>query len=189
MKTPDIVIADLSDHLDLIPQLAELVQIGFQGMTDSWEKYEDALEEVQESLEADRVSLVALTPEGEPLGWIGGIKNYPHAWELHPLVVHPDAREQGIGAALVLALEARLKELGARTIYLGTDDENNLTSLNEENLFPDPWPAIARIHQLPGAPIRHPYGFYQKMGYAITGIIPDASGPGKPDIIMTKVLA
>jgi aminoglycoside 6'-N-acetyltransferase I len=28
--------------------------------------------------------------------------------------------------------------------------------------------------------------FYQKLGYVIVGVIPDANGPGKPDIMMAK---
>jgi aminoglycoside 6'-N-acetyltransferase I len=32
----------------------------------------------------------------------------------------------------------------------------------------------------------HPYEFYQKMGYTIVGICPDANGFGKPDIYMAK---
>jgi aminoglycoside 6'-N-acetyltransferase I len=34
----------------------------------------------------------------------------------------------------------------------------------------------------------HPYEFYQKMGFAIVGVMPDANGIGKPDIYMAKRL-
>jgi len=33
---------------------------------------------------------------------------------------------------------------------------------------------------------RHPYGFYQKLGFALVGVLPDANGPGRPDIFMAK---
>jgi aminoglycoside 6'-N-acetyltransferase I len=32
----------------------------------------------------------------------------------------------------------------------------------------------------------HSYTFYQKCGFAIVGVVPDANGPGKPDILMAK---
>ena len=32
----------------------------------------------------------------------------------------------------------------------------------------------------------HPYSFYQQQGYSIIGVMPDANGRGKPDIIMGK---
>ena len=32
----------------------------------------------------------------------------------------------------------------------------------------------------------HPYEFYQKVGFTIVGVIPDANGFGKPDIMMAK---
>jgi aminoglycoside 6'-N-acetyltransferase I len=35
---------------------------------------------------------------------------------------------------------------------------------------------------------RHPYEFYQKLGYTIVGVVPDANGIGKPDIVMAKSL-
>lgn len=33
---------------------------------------------------------------------------------------------------------------------------------------------------------KHPYEFYQKMGYKIVGVISDANGLGKSDIWMAK---
>ena len=44
---------------------------------------------------------------------------------------------------------------------------------------------LAKIRNLRG----HPYEFYQKLGFVIVGVIPDANGPGKPDILMTKRVA
>lgn len=32
----------------------------------------------------------------------------------------------------------------------------------------------------------HPYEFYQKLGYSIVGVLPDANGFEKPDIFMAK---
>jgi aminoglycoside 6'-N-acetyltransferase I len=33
---------------------------------------------------------------------------------------------------------------------------------------------------------RHPFESYQKSGFVLTGVIPDANGFGKPDILMCK---
>jgi aminoglycoside 6'-N-acetyltransferase I len=40
----------------------------------------------------------------------------------------------------------------------------------------------ARISDVGG----HPFAFYQKLGYEVVGVIPDANGFGKPDILMAK---
>ncbi len=66
---------------------------------------------------------------------------------------------------------------------LGTDDEYNKTSLsdidiNENNIFEE----INKIQNKN----KHPYEFYQKNGYMIVGIIPNANGLRKPDIWMWK---
>jgi len=32
----------------------------------------------------------------------------------------------------------------------------------------------------------HPFLFYRRLGYVVTGLMPDANGRGKPDIYMSK---
>jgi aminoglycoside 6'-N-acetyltransferase I len=75
-----------------------------------------------------------------------------------------------------------VREAGGTTIYLGTDDEDNMTSLSGIDLYPNVVEHIAHMRNLR----RHPYEFYQRLGYVIVGVIPDANGMGKPDIIMAK---
>ena len=132
---------------------------------------------------AGRISRIAQDEDGTALGWIGGISQYQgHVWELHPLVVRISHRGQGIGRALVADLEERVKERGGLTIILGTDDLFDQTSLSGINLFPHIWDHLAHIKNLK----HHPYEFYQKQGYVIVGVMPDANGLGKPDILMAK---
>ena len=57
-----------------------------------------------------------------------------------------------------------------------------MTSLAGVDLFENLWDKIKNIQNLKG----HPFEFYQKMGYVITGVVPDANGKGKPDIMMSK---
>jgi aminoglycoside 6'-N-acetyltransferase I len=59
---------------------------------------------------------------------------------------------------------------------------DGLTSLGGVDLFPSPLEHLARVRNLR----RHPYEFYQKQGYVIVGVVPDANGFGKPDILMAK---
>lgn len=70
------------------------------------------------------------------------------------------------------------------TLWVGTDDENNQTSLSQINLYPNVWKHIQQIENLGG----HPYAFYEKIGFVIVGVMPDANGLGKPDIYMAKRL-
>lgn len=182
MQIIDLTPADA----DALHQTAELLVQGFaQQAPDAWPDLASALEEVHESFAPDRISLVAVDEAGDVLGWIGGIEQYDgHVWELHPLVVHPMHRRQGIGRALVAALEVRVRERGALTLWLGSDDEIGQTSLSGVNLYPDLWTQIAAIQNRRG----HPYEFYQRLGFVITGVMPDANGVGKPDIFMAKSL-
>jgi len=172
------------DDEKAINEVAALLVEGFKEHSpDSWPDIESALEEVQESLGADRISRVAVDQKGTVLGWIGGLPHYAgHVWELHPLVVRPEHQRKGIGRALVADLEEHVRERGGLTLWVGTDDEDGSTTLSGVDLYPDPLEHLARIRNLRG----HPYEFYQEMGFVIAGVMPDANGWGKPDIHMAK---
>ncbi|MEO5952157.1 MAG: GNAT family N-acetyltransferase [Chloroflexia bacterium] len=163
-----------------------LVESFSEHWPDAWPDMASALEEVRESFRDDRISRVAFDATGVVLGWIGGISGYDGlVWELHPLVVSPRHRELGIGRALVADLESQVKARGALTITLGSDDQDDQTTLSGADLYTDLWAQIANIKNLK----QHPYEFYQKLGYVITGVVPDANGSGKPDILMAKRIA
>lgn len=142
------------------------------------------MEEMEKLADAERVLLGAV--DGPVLlGLVGAIPQYGvTAWELHPLVVLASHRTGGIGSALCAALEDVLRQKGCLTVYLGSDDEDCSTSLSQGDLFQDTFGKIQSIQNLK----RHPFGFYQKIGYQIIGVIPDANGLGKPDIWMAKSL-
>jgi aminoglycoside 6'-N-acetyltransferase I len=163
--------------------MAELLIVGFRPHWNAWQTTGEALAEVQMILDKG-FARVALDDEGKlVLGWIGGLPEYDgNVWELHPLVVHPKYQRQGIGKALVADFEQQVKQRGALTIRLGSDDEDHMTSLAGGDLYDHLWEKIAHIQNLKG----HPYEFYQKCGYSIIGVVPDANGHGKPDIIMGK---
>lgn len=181
-------IVDLSaGDTQAIQQAAELLVIGFAQMApDAWPDMDEALEEVHEALDPGRICRIALSETGQVIGWVGGLAGGygNHVWELHPLVVHPDHQGRGIGQALVRDLEAQVRQRGALTLMLGTDDETNMTSLSDVDLYDNLWDKIREIRNLKN----HPYSFYEKMGFTIIGVMPDANGPGKPDIYMAKRL-
>lgn len=127
---------------------------------------------------------LAMVDSGTLLGWVGGLPEYNgRVWELHPIVVHAEFRRQGIGRALVAAFESEAHNRGALTVTLGTDDNTGMTSLAGADLYSDLPRHLAEIRDLGRA---HPFGFYLKLGFVITGVMPDANGPGRPDTYMSK---
>ena len=172
------------DNEDLIQQTAQLLVDAFrEHWPDAWSTLEEGLEEVHEMLEADRICLAAVDEQRNLLGIIGGIPGYDgNVWELHPLAVQPSRQGQGIGKALIEDLEEQVRLKGGLTITLGSDDEDSMTSLSNVDLYENLWEKIRDIRNFKN----HPVTFYQKMGYVITGIVPDANGRGKPDILMAK---
>src|SRR5258708_6882861 len=180
-----ITITDLDpENEKVLEQCAALLVEGFkEHWPEAWPELENARKEMQEALDEERIGRVALDANDQVLGWIGGIPDYDdHVWELHPLVVKADKQQQGIGRALVADFEKQVVARGGLTITLGSDDEDEMTSLANTDLYANLWEKIRDIQNLKG----HPFGFYQKLGYVITGVVPDANGRGKPDIIMSK---
>jgi aminoglycoside 6'-N-acetyltransferase I len=152
----------------------------------AWHTLEDARAQVATFFEdADRAALAALDDE-TVVGWIGRIRTYSHAFELHPIAVDPDRQRRGVGRALLAALEGLVKSEGALTLYLGADDDFGGTSLFGADPYPDLLSSVARIE---ARGERHPLGFYLRQGFTLAGLVPDANGAGKPDILLAKRLS
>lgn len=173
-------LAPLTD--DLSRQAATLLHEGFAARWPlAWPTLSTALGEVHEALSADRVAFAAL--DGDRLvGWISALPtDYgDQTWELHPLVVGLTDRGRGVGRLLVETLLEHLRQRGVMTVMLGTDDEDRMTSVGGVDLYPDVLGRLAAIEDRHG----HPFAFYRHLGFEVVGIIPDANGPGRPDILM-----
>jgi aminoglycoside 6'-N-acetyltransferase I len=170
-----------SDDGAAVERAARISQAAFSHIP-YCDTFAEALQEVREALEPGKICLVARNELGEILGWIGGLHSYSQVWELHPLAVDPQFQRGGVGRALVEALEERIAAAGGYTIQLGTDDEFGGTNLYGRELYPNVLAAAQSIRNVDN----HPFGFYEKVGFVVTGLIPDANGFGKPDIVMCK---
>lgn len=169
---------------DRIAQMATLLTAGFGVIAPSaWATEDEALEEVREDLE-EGFCRAAVDEAGKVLGWVGCRHSYGFVWELHPLVVDAARQGEGIGRELVLDLEAQVRQRGGLTLMLGTDDEAELTTLSGVELYDDIPGAITRAK----GTSPHPLEFYRRLGYTLIGVVPDANGRGKPDILMAKRL-
>lgn len=178
-------IADITiNDAQAIEQAAATLVAGFRAhWPHAWSDMESARAEVLEAIEPDKVCRAAYDDDGVLLGWLGGHRSYDgNVWELHPLVVHPDAQGQGVGRALVADFETQIQRRGGITIMVGSDDEDGMTTLSGVDLYPDVSGHIAHIRNLRD----HPYEFYQRCGFTIVGVVPDANGYGKPDILLAK---
>ncbi|MBY0547117.1 MAG: GNAT family N-acetyltransferase [Candidatus Obscuribacterales bacterium] len=181
MKIVELELEDETIHL----QTAELLVTSFADLApNAWPHLQSGQEEVNDSLGPGRISLVALDRQ-RVVGWIGAIRQYEgFTWELHPLVVHKQYRLQGVARALVAELEKKVLEYGGLTLWVATDDEVGSTSLWGQDLYPNPLEHLKNIVNLNN----HPYEFYQRVGFTLVGLLPDANGYGKPDIFLSKRL-
>lgn len=150
-----------------------------------WTKMSEARQEVVDSLSADRISRVAIATDGAVVGWIGAIREYDGlVWQLHPIVVDEAWRRHGIGRALIRDLEEILIARGALTLWAGSDDLLGETSLGGIDLYAALPDAFGNVRSWG----RHPMPFYHSLGFRLIGVMPDANGPGRPDIFLAKRL-
>lgn len=165
---------------------ADLLVEGFRDhWPGAWPTLEAALDEVDEVLGLGVVR-GAVDEDGALVGWIGAHPHYRgRVWEIHPLVVDDGARLRGIGRALVSEIERLASQEGVMTLLVGSDDEDGMTSLAGADLYPDPLRHLSEIEDRK----RHPFGFYVKCGFSAVGVIPDANGLGRPDILLAKRVA
>ncbi len=172
--------------LDDLVEASQVLRLAFAKHYGHWlDTDEKAQDETREALEDGKIARLAVD-NGKIVGWVGAMEtDYGIVtWELHPIAVHPDYHGQGIGRILVNDLETQVKARGGKTMILGSDDEDGQTSLYGVDIFDDVLGYLQRIQNTG----EHPFGFYQKLGYVITGVILDANGFGKPDILMAKRL-
>ena len=179
---------DMTESIDIaiIPLSSKIADDAAEVMRDAlgYSK-KDAEAEVRRMLSKKRVAFAAIT-ENRVAGIIGAIPQYGMTgWELHPLAVLKAYQRRGIGTALIEALENDVAARGGIMLYLGSDDESGTTSLYGADLYDDTFGKLANIKNIGG----HPFPFYEKCGYKIVGVFPDANGIGKPDIWMAKRIA
>ena len=177
--------------MDILPasaltetQLLQAAQILSASLPLGWPTLQAAWEELEELLASGGCLLAALE-DGVVTG-LGGLlpPDYDgRVWELHPLAVEASRRGRGIGRALVTALEDTARARGDLLMWLGADDEQGETSLSHTDLFDNLPRRLASFD-----PGRHASAFYMKLGYQVIGVVPDANGPGKPDILLGKRL-
>jgi aminoglycoside 6'-N-acetyltransferase I len=166
-------------------QITQAAQILTNSLPIGWSTIQQALDEIEELL-TPKNTLLAAVENDIVIGWGGILPEYRgNVFEIHPLAVRSDRRNQGIGRAIVTALEDEARKRGGLTIHAGADDENGggETSFANADLYDD----------LPGkissfSPGTHQSGFYLKLGYKVIGVMPDANGKGKPGIYLGKRL-
>ena len=174
---------NINESEDTKKQAAEILFRTFTEINkDAWPDIESALTEVDECVFEQNIC-IGIKNGNELAGWVGLREMYPVTWELHPLAVKKEFQGKGYGKILINELEKIARDKGIIGIFAGSDDETYSTSLSEtditkENIFNE----IINIRNKK----KHPYEFYQKCGYNIIGIIPNANGDRKPDILLWK---
>jgi aminoglycoside 6'-N-acetyltransferase I len=173
----------INESKETITQAAGILYDTFYNIGKLWLKnIKEATDEVYECIK-DKNICIGIKVEKKLIGWVGLRPMYEKTWELHPMVIKKEFQKKGYGNILINELEKTAATNGIIGIVAGSDDETNSTSLSDktitgENIFEE----IKNIKNYKN----HPYEFYEKCGYKIIGIIPNANGPQKPDIWLWK---
>ena len=166
-------------------QRTQAAQIMTDEVPEGWPTLCDAKKEIEECEENPEFILYAAVQDDEVVGWVGLEPQHGKVIDLHPLLVRGDMQRKGIGTKLLEFVEKTAKEKGGKVLILGAGDENDggETSFANVDLYENLHEKLANF-----TPGTHQTAFYLKCGYTVTGVIPDAYGVGKPDILMAKRL-
>ncbi|MGB1253645.1 MAG: GNAT family N-acetyltransferase, partial [Candidatus Promineifilaceae bacterium] len=92
------IVSLLKTDAGLIVACGEVLTEAFSENWNAWETAEEGVEEVEELLDENALFCVALTSDGDVLGFTAAQSTYDgFAWELHPLAVRPKYQGMGIG--------------------------------------------------------------------------------------------
>lgn len=165
-----------------ISAVAAILVAGFADRSAAWPTHASAVTEVTTCSQSHHLSCVA-TINSEVVGWASASPQYNQTgWELHPIVVAPAHQKRGVGRALLEYMCDELRRRGASVLYAWSDDESQSTSLGGVDLFHDPLRQLTQFD----ASMRHAGGFYLANHFVLCGVIPDANGIGKPDILFAR---
>jgi aminoglycoside 6'-N-acetyltransferase I len=89
-----------------------------------------------------------------------------------------DAREEVDDAAA----KGQVATRGAAVLVLSTADATQATSLSGADIYADPIAALGSLTYRK----EHPARFWQRIGYSLVGVVPDAEGPGIPSIMLAR---
>jgi aminoglycoside 6'-N-acetyltransferase I len=187
---PELLIVPLAETTPAQRERAAAILVAALAHAPSaWKDLDEARDEVATFFaDPDRTAWAAVDGD-DVIGWVGAIRGYEgHVWELHPLVVDPSRQRRGVGTRLVRALEDAARAAGVLTVTLGTDDDFGGTSIFGVDPYDDVPGHIARLAPRDDAPAPHPVTFYRRLGYVVVGLVPDANGVGRHDIIMARAI-
>ena len=188
MPEPDITIVDLTPGDEAL--IEALVPISVRAAAINAPRWLPTPERARAEIVrvASMAGVCRALLEGDtPRGWAGAAPSAERAWELHPMLVDPACHGGGLGRCLVVDVERCARAAGALTMELSTSDATGATTLGGIDLFADPLGALSRLDVL-DARTGHAFRFWQKVGYAVVGVLPDAEGPGVPSIRLAKPL-
>ena len=139
----------LPDNDPPIQQAAQLLVDAFrEHWLNAWPTLMGGTQGTARNAESERICRAAVDEQGRLMGIIGGIPAYDgHVWELHPRSSAVFAG-QGIGKALVEDFRGTGSRQGRLTITLGSDDEDNMTSLSGVDLYENLWEKKSGIFAL-----------------------------------------
>ena len=183
------VILSAIDYTDqqLLAALASLSHKASQTHSPNWLPTVDAaMQELQRASE-EKILTSVVVEAGTPRGWIAAEPQGHGSWEIHPLLVDPTASSRGYGRILVEDIERKMRSHGGIAAFLSTSDATHSTNLSDVDLYNDPLEALRNIG-VRDHKHGHAYQFWQRVGFTIVGVTPDAEGLGVPSIHMAKRL-
>ncbi len=170
-----------SSHVDAA---AHILVAAFKDRSPAWPTFAAGHATVSEFVDSPHISYGAFL-DNELIGWVGATPSYNgQSWEIQLLGVSPQWQRRGIATSLLKLLSEAVQRNGGHTLFVWCDDESESTTIGGKDIFTTPLEAIQAHVSGP----RHAGGFYEQFGFVRCGILPNANGLGKPDILYAMAI-
>jgi len=118
---------------------------------------------------------------GAGSGACGGV-GFEHRIAVANWPDHKPVQWSACAVAVLEAVERMAEQADVRTLSIGSDDEVDATSLNQIDLYSALPECLNHVESSEDPP----HGFYTRQGFKVAGVLPDANGPGRPDIFFAR---
>lgn len=177
-------------------QLQEAATLAFAAMepvSSAWPTFDACLGDLLDATRReDSLLLAAATPDGRLCGLLSAFPAYVgQILRLDLIAVAPDLQRRGVGSALLGSLQIAARARGFHSVLTSYPDEAGRTPLAGRNLYPSPLASLSEFDRTAAdSPLSadSPLAFFLRSGFALTGVVPDAHGAGRPELLLARRL-
>lgn len=173
---------------------AALIQESMREFSSAWPTFDASLGELLDAARREEgILLAAVSPAQRLCGMLSGAPEYVgQVLRVDLVAVTAEFQRRGVGRMLMQSLAEIGRNRGYHSLLARVPDEAGRTPLAGVELYPSPLAHLQALKEnLSGRnpALDHPVSFFLRLGFHLCGVVPDAHGCGRPEILLSRRIA